>query len=100
MLEKVSSIEYGLRSQNTEAMERREVALGSGEMNQVLGILDDMAEGFKETALLVHGAGLTHAEAAGILSIKESTVSWRLHEIRKQLLLLQTSSAPLQEARL
>lgn len=69
-------------------------------LQQVLGILDDMAEGFKETALLVHGAGLTHAEAARILSIKESTVSWRLHEIRKQLVLLQTSSAPLQEARL
>ncbi|MGB3609458.1 MAG: RNA polymerase sigma factor [Cellvibrio sp.] len=76
----------------------------SGELNvylqQVLGILDDMAEGFKETALLVHGEGMTHAEAAQILSIKESTVSWRLHEIRKQLLLLQNSSADLQEAQL
>lgn len=69
-------------------------------LSQVLGILDDMADGFKETALLVHGAGMTHAEAAGVLSIKESTVSWRLHEIRKQLQLLQASSAELQEARL
>ncbi|HSX86113.1 MAG TPA: RNA polymerase sigma factor [Cellvibrio sp.] len=69
-------------------------------LQQVLSILDDMADGFKETALLVHAAGMTHAEAAGVLSIKESTVSWRLHEIRKQLLLLQVPSAGLQEARL
>lgn len=68
-------------------------------LQQVLSILDDLAEGFKETALLVHGIGMTHAEAAQILAVKESTVSWRLHEIRKQLVLLQNSSAELQEAR-
>lgn len=69
-------------------------------LQQVLRTLDEMAEGFKETALLVHGAGLTHAEAATILSIKESTVSWRLHEIRKQLHFLHSSTSDLQEARL
>jgi len=58
-------------------------------LQQLLGLLAGMPEGFKETALLVHGEGLTHAEAADILAIKESTVSWRLHEIRKQLQLLQ-----------
>lgn len=58
-------------------------------LQQVLHQLDQMAEGFKETALLVHGEGLSHAEAAVILQVKESTVSWRLHEIRKQLQLLQ-----------
>jgi hypothetical protein len=41
VLEKVSSIEYGLRSQLTDASERREVALAAGEMNQVLALLDD-----------------------------------------------------------
>lgn len=54
-------------------------------LRQVLQWLDSLAEGFKETALLVHAEGLTHAEAAAILQVKESTVSWRLHEIRKQL---------------
>lgn len=54
-------------------------------LQQVLRWLDTLSEGFKETALLVHAEGLTHAEAANILQIKESTVSWRLHEIRKQL---------------
>lgn len=58
-------------------------------LQQLLRLLDQMAEGFKETALLVHGEGLSHAEAAAILQLKESTVSWRLHEIRKQLRLLQ-----------
>jgi RNA polymerase sigma-70 factor, ECF subfamily len=58
-------------------------------LQQLLRLLDQMAEGFKETALLVHGEGLSHAEAAAILQVKESTVSWRLHEIRKQLQLLQ-----------
>ena len=58
-------------------------------LQQVLHLLDQLADGFKETALLVHGEGLTHAEAAEILQLKESTVSWRLHEIRKQLQLLQ-----------
>lgn len=42
VLDKVGSIEYGLRSQYNEAVERREIALKTGEMNQVLGILDDM----------------------------------------------------------
>lgn len=58
-------------------------------LQQLLRLLDQMAEGFKETALLVHGEGLSHAEAAAILQVKESTVSWRLHDMRKQLQLLQ-----------
>jgi hypothetical protein len=48
VLDKVSSIEYGLRSQINEAMERREVALSSGEMNQVLGILDETTSAASE----------------------------------------------------
>lgn len=61
-------------------------------LQQLLHLLDQMAEGFKETALLVHGEGLSHAEAATVLQLKESTVSWRLHEIRKQLQRLQQQS--------
>lgn len=38
-----------------------------------------------ETALLVLGEELNHAEAGKILGCAESTVSWRMHEIRKQL---------------
>jgi RNA polymerase sigma-70 factor (ECF subfamily) len=28
---------------------------------------------------------MSHAEAGDVLGIKEATVSWRMHEIRKQL---------------
>lgn len=53
-------------------------------LRQILSLLGNMAEGFKETALLVHAEGLSHAEAAEVLGVKESTISWRLHEMRKQ----------------
>ncbi|MGH1486389.1 MAG: RNA polymerase sigma factor [Cellvibrionaceae bacterium] len=52
---------------------------------QLLNRLESFSEGMKETVLLVHAEGFTHGEAATILGVKESTVSWRIHEIRKQL---------------
>lgn len=39
----------------------------------------------RDTAVLVAGQQLTHGEAARILGIAEATVSWRMHEIRRQL---------------
>lgn len=54
-------------------------------IGQLLQRLDRAAEGMKETALLVCAEGFTHGEAATILGVKESTISWRLHEIRKLL---------------
>lgn len=50
---------------------------------QVLRMMDDFPDGIKETMLLVHAHGFNHSEAADILEIKESTVSWRIHEARK-----------------
>lgn len=38
-----------------------------------------------ETALLVLGEDLSHADAGKILGVAESTISWRMHEVRKQL---------------
>jgi RNA polymerase sigma-70 factor, ECF subfamily len=54
-------------------------------LDQVLTLVEQMGGGFRETLALVVGEGLTHAEAALVLAVKESTVSWRLHEIRKRL---------------
>ncbi|HEY5923733.1 MAG TPA: hypothetical protein VIV11_18755 [Kofleriaceae bacterium] len=48
VVDKVSSIEYGLRAQYNEASERREVALSTGEMNRVLGLLDDTTSAASE----------------------------------------------------
>ena len=39
----------------------------------------------KTALLLVFGEGLTHAEAAAEMEVKESTVSWYIHEARKKL---------------
>lgn len=44
-----------------------------------------LGQGFKEVLLLVMGEGLSHREAAEVLDVAESTVSWRIHEIRKHL---------------
>jgi RNA polymerase sigma factor (sigma-70 family) len=54
-------------------------------LSQVLEQLNELGEGMKEAALLVHAEGLSHAEAGVILGVSESTISWRLHTIRKHL---------------
>jgi RNA polymerase sigma-70 factor (ECF subfamily) len=40
---------------------------------------------YRDTVVLVAGQQLTHAEAAEILGVTESTVSWRMHEVRRLL---------------
>lgn len=54
-------------------------------LRQVLAQVAAMGDGFRDTLVLVAGEGMNHAEAAALLGVKESTVSWRLHEIRKKL---------------
>ena len=61
-------------------------------LHQLLSRVEIMGEGFREALVLVVGEGMNHAEAAQLLGVKESTVSWRLHEIRKKL-----ASAKVQE---
>ena len=52
---------------------------------QLLEQLEEIGEGMKETAVLVHAEGLSHAEAGAILGVTESTISWRVHAIRKHM---------------
>ncbi len=40
---------------------------------------------YRDAAVLVAGEQLTHAEAAEILGVAETTVSWRMHEVRRLL---------------
>jgi RNA polymerase sigma factor (sigma-70 family) len=54
-------------------------------LGQVLAELEDLGEGMKEAALLVHAEGLSHAEAGEILGVSESTISWRIHTIRRHM---------------
>lgn len=50
--------------------------------------IDRLSPDLKETALLVLAEDMNHAEAGEVLGVKESTVSWRMHEIRKRLAVL------------
>lgn len=38
---------------------------------------------YRDTVVLVAGQQLSHAEAAAILGVAETTVSWRMHEVRR-----------------
>ena len=49
------------------------------------GVIARLKPAYRETAVLVAGQQLTHAEAAEILGIAEATVSWRMSEIRRML---------------
>jgi RNA polymerase sigma-70 factor (ECF subfamily) len=52
---------------------------------QLFAELEDLGEGMKETALLVHAEGMSHAEAGAVLGVAESTISWRIHVIRRHM---------------
>lgn len=52
---------------------------------QVWEEVHKLPEDQKESVLMVIGQGLSHAEAAQASGVKESTISWRIHEARKTL---------------
>ena len=57
-------------------------------LRQALGRLP---EELRTTVALVLEEGLRHAEAGEVLGVSESTVSWRMHEVRKRLRALAAS---------
>ena len=69
----VSDLSRGAEAETAERMAWVYEALGA------------MNEDLRATALLVLAEGLSHREAADVLDVKESTVSWRMHEIRNSL---------------
>lgn len=62
---------------------------GAGASNNALEALWDavraLPEKQRDAILLVHSEDLSHAEAAAVMGCKESTVSWHIHEGRKNL---------------
>ena len=48
-------------------------------------MINTLGDELRETALLVVAEGLNHAEVGAVLGIKESTVSWRMLKVRKNL---------------
>lgn len=53
--------------------------------NWLKSMLAGLSPELRATVVLVAGEGLSHREAAAQLGISESTVSWRMHQVRKQL---------------
>ncbi len=56
---------------------------------QTLALVDKLPEALRDTIILVFGEGMSHAEVAAVLGCAETTISWRIHEARKQLQALQ-----------
>lgn len=46
----------------------------------------------RDAVLLVYGEGLSHAAAAEVMAISETTVSWHIHEAKKRLKVLMRSA--------
>ncbi len=59
-------------------------------LHQVLEQINTWGKGYLDAVVLVIGEGLTHQDAARVLDVSESTVSWRIHEVRKRLHLLES----------
>ena len=51
----------------------------------VQSAISKLKPALRDTAVLVAGQQLTHAEAASVLGIAEATVAWRMHEVRRLL---------------
>jgi RNA polymerase sigma-70 factor, ECF subfamily len=54
-------------------------------LQQLMGKISSWGDGYRDVVILVMGEGLSHAETAEVLKVKESTVSWRIHEVKKRL---------------
>ena len=53
--------------------------------DDLLRAVNRLPDALKEVVLLVHWHGLSHKQAAEVLKCAEGTISWRVHEARKQL---------------
>lgn len=59
---------------------------------QILEHIEHLQSDFKDALIMVYGTGLSHADAASQLGVKESTISWRIHQARKLLKQIFSSS--------
>ena len=53
--------------------------------SQAMAFIRELPEREKTAIYLVFGEGLSHSAAAAVMTCKESTVSWYIHEARKKL---------------
>ena len=69
----------------TEALLRIDDASPACESGWLRRALGQLPEDLRATVFLVLEEELRHAEAGEVLGVSESTVSWRMHEVRKRL---------------
>ena len=72
----------------TEALVRVEDSARGCESSWLRRALGRLPEDLQVTVFLVLEEELRHAEAGEVLGVSESTVSWRMHEVRKRLRVL------------
>lgn len=65
----------------------------AGRLNWLSDAISRLEPKLRATAILVLAEDLNHADAASALGCAESTVSWRMHEVRKKLkMMVETSN--------
>ena len=69
----------------TDALERSVTASGRRDSVWLRQALGQLSAELRATVVLVVEEGLGHAEAGRVLGVAESTVSWRMGEVRKRL---------------
>ena len=69
----------------TEALLRADAAAGECKSSWLRNALERLSDELRATVFLVLEEGLRHAEAGAVLGVSESTVSWRMCEVRKRL---------------
>lgn len=68
-----------------DALQRAESAEANAQVAWLYRQVAALEPALKETALLVLAEDMSHAEAGKVLGCAESTISWRMSEIRKSL---------------
>ncbi|MEO1142169.1 MAG: RNA polymerase sigma factor [Pseudomonadota bacterium] len=68
-----------------ETLRQGEEAETERQIDWLHDMLSRVNADLRETAVLVVGEGMNHAEAGEILGVKESTISWRMSELKKAL---------------
>ena len=68
-----------------DALTRAGDAARARELAWLRQTLDAQPDDLRITAILVCDEGLKHSAVGEILGVSESTVSWRMHELRKRL---------------
>jgi len=66
-------------------LSRAEAADTEARLHWLRVALESLSNDLRETAALILGGDLTHADAAELLGVSEGTISWRMSEIRKKL---------------